>query len=165
MPIVRKRRRAWPGALGDEVDGEQIKFLFGILESCNPLMGLLGRDRALEGIRIWLKKTAVLCVFSEAGSGRQWRMPLAIAAKRLKRPKTAMGAYWKKLAWIWVWRRSAWDRQSVNATRAIEVDRIPRLGQAPLVFIARRLRFPGTHRPTTAPACRRRRKPVLPAAV
>jgi hypothetical protein len=46
MPIVRKRRRAWPGALGDEVDGEQIKFLFGILESCNPLIGLLGRDRA-----------------------------------------------------------------------------------------------------------------------
>ena len=32
------------------------------------------------------------------------RAPLAIAAKPLKRHKTAMGSYWKKLAWIWVWR-------------------------------------------------------------
>jgi hypothetical protein len=31
-------------------------------------------------------------------------MPLAEAAKPLKRLKTAMGSYWKKLAWIWVWR-------------------------------------------------------------
>ena len=31
-------------------------------------------------------------------------MPLARAAKRLKRLKTAMGSYWKNLAWIWVWR-------------------------------------------------------------
>ena len=31
-------------------------------------------------------------------------MSLARAAKRLKRFKTAMGGYWKKLAWIWVWR-------------------------------------------------------------
>ena len=23
----------------------------------------------------------------------------------MKRLKTAMGGYWKKLAWIWVWRR------------------------------------------------------------
>ena len=30
------------------------------------------------------------------------RMPLARAAKRLKRLKTAMGGSWKKLAWIWV---------------------------------------------------------------
>ena len=83
------------------------------------------------------------------------RMPLARAAKRLKRLKTAMGSYWKKLAWIWVWRHvrlglaprpfgvgaaPAWE-STVNATRAIEIDRIPRLGQASLVFIARRLRF------------------------
>src|SRR5580658_2988635 len=32
------------------------------------------------------------------------RMPLAGAAKSLKTLKTAMGGYWKKLAWIWVWR-------------------------------------------------------------
>jgi hypothetical protein len=31
---------------------------------------------------------------------------LARAAKPLKRVKTAMGSYWKKLAWIWVWRHS-----------------------------------------------------------
>ena len=30
----------------------------------------------------------------------------ARAAKSLKRLKTAMGSYWKKLAWIWVWRHS-----------------------------------------------------------
>jgi|HubBroStandDraft_1064217.scaffolds.fasta_scaffold17694_4 hypothetical protein len=32
------------------------------------------------------------------------RLPLSGAAKSLKRLKTAMGGYWKKLAWIWVWR-------------------------------------------------------------
>jgi hypothetical protein len=42
--------------------------------------------------------------FSETGRGRQGRMPLAGPAKPLKRLKTAMGGYWKKLAWIWVWR-------------------------------------------------------------
>jgi len=31
-------------------------------------------------------------------------MPLARASKCLKRLKTAMGSYWKKLEWIWVWR-------------------------------------------------------------
>jgi hypothetical protein len=31
---------------------------------------------------------------------------VARAAKPLKRLKTAMGGYWKKLAWIWVWRHS-----------------------------------------------------------
>jgi hypothetical protein len=36
--------------------------------------------------------------------GQQGRMPLATTAKSLKRLKTAMGGYWKKLAWIWVWR-------------------------------------------------------------
>jgi len=39
------------------------------------------------------------------GRGGKGRMPLARAAKRLKWLKTAMGGYWKKLAWIWVWRR------------------------------------------------------------
>ena len=34
-------------------------------------------------------------------------VPLARAAKPLKRLKTAMGAYWKKLAWIWIWRHVA----------------------------------------------------------
>ena len=38
------------------------------------------------------------------------------------------------------WRRAGLG-STVNATRAIEIDRVPRLGQAPLVFIARRLRF------------------------
>jgi hypothetical protein len=33
-------------------------------------------------------------------------MPLATAVKRMKRLKTAMGGFWKELAWILVWRRS-----------------------------------------------------------
>ena len=46
-------------------------------------------------------------------------MPLAGASKRLKRLKTAMGSYWKKLAWIWVWRTSAWVwRRSVGVGAA-----------------------------------------------
>jgi hypothetical protein len=53
-----------------------------------------------------LHKTAVVCVFSETGRRGKGRMPLASAAKRLKRLKTAMGGCWKKLAWIWVWRHS-----------------------------------------------------------
>jgi hypothetical protein len=57
---------------------------------------------------------------------REFAPVTARAAKPLKRLKTAMGSYWKKLAWIWVWRHvglglaprpfgvgatSAWDRQ------------------------------------------------------
>ena len=48
--------------------------------------------------------TVIVCVLLEMGKGRQGRMSLAGAAKPLKRLKTAMGSYWKKLAWIWVWR-------------------------------------------------------------
>src|SRR5271163_2838999 len=55
----------------------------------------------------------------------------------------AMGRAWQKLAWIWVWRRaglaSTETMLTVNAIRAIEIGRVPRLGQAPLVLIARRL--------------------------
>ena len=43
----------------------------------------------------------VLCKMGRAASG-ECRTPLAIAAKPLKKLKTAMGSYWKKLAWIWV---------------------------------------------------------------
>ena len=57
--------------------GEEKKFLFGILESCNPLMDFwTGSGWGLGGIRIGLK-AAVLCVFSEMGSGRKGRMPNA----------------------------------------------------------------------------------------
>jgi hypothetical protein len=69
-------------------------------------------------------------------------MTLAMAAKPLKKLKTAMGGYWKKLAWIWVWRHSrlglaprplgaraapTWidgTMPTVNAIRAIEDVRI-----------------------------------------
>src|SRR5271155_565526 len=67
---------------------------------------LLGRAGTGDREEFWiaLNKTAVVCVFSKMGRGGKGRMPLARAAKRLKRLKTAMGSYWKKLAWIWVWR-------------------------------------------------------------
>jgi hypothetical protein len=39
-------------------------------------------------------------------------------AKPLKRLKTAMGSYWKKLAWIWVWRQSAWVWRQLGARAA-----------------------------------------------
>jgi hypothetical protein len=72
---------------------------------------LLGRAwicLARLGLGIWivLNKAAAVCVFSEMGRGGKRRMPLARAAKPLKRLKTAMGSSWKKLAWIWVWRHS-----------------------------------------------------------
>jgi hypothetical protein len=59
-------------------------------------------------------------------------MPLARAAKRLKRLKTAMGGYWKKLAWIWVWRHSAWGRRhSAWGWRHVGLGLAPpRLGRA-----------------------------------
>jgi hypothetical protein len=38
--------------------------------------------------------------------GGERRMPLARTAKRLKTLRSAMGSYWKKSAWIWVWRHS-----------------------------------------------------------
>jgi hypothetical protein len=40
-----------------------------------------------------------------SGRGHGVGNPLP-AAKPLKTLKTAMGSYWKKLAWIWVWRHS-----------------------------------------------------------
>jgi hypothetical protein len=52
-----------------------------------------------------LNKQPSYVVFSGAtGANAGCLMPLAIAAKPLKRRKTAMGSHWKKLAWIWVWR-------------------------------------------------------------
>jgi hypothetical protein len=60
----------------------------------------------LGGIWIALNKTTVCVRFLSRGrQGADAEMPLARAAKRLKRLKMAMGSYWKKLAWIWVWRR------------------------------------------------------------
>jgi hypothetical protein len=41
--------------------------------------------------------------------------PLARAAKCLKRLKTAMGSYWKKLVWIWVWRHVGLGLATVTA--------------------------------------------------
>jgi hypothetical protein len=44
-------------------------------------------------------------MYSDVGRGRRGNAPCE-SAKLLKRLKTAMGGYWKKLAWIWVWRHS-----------------------------------------------------------
>jgi len=60
-----------------------------------------------NGLGFGLDKATVACVFMEVGRAPargERRMPLARAAKRMKRLKTAMGSYWKKLAWIWLWR-------------------------------------------------------------
>jgi hypothetical protein len=56
--------------------------------------------------KIGLDKSAAVWVFRKMGRGgkSERRKPLAGAAKPLKKLKTAMGGYWKKLAWIWVWR-------------------------------------------------------------
>jgi hypothetical protein len=59
-----------------------------------------------------LNRTVTVCVFCKRGRGPargEYRLPFAFlrwAAKLLKSLKTAMGSYWKKLTWIWVWRHS-----------------------------------------------------------
>jgi hypothetical protein len=53
-----------------------------------------------------LNRTASVCVLVKWAGGGKGRMPdaseclLRWVAKPLKRLKTAMGSYWRKLAWI-----------------------------------------------------------------
>jgi hypothetical protein len=103
LSLVRKQRRARGGAPGDKANGrEKIGFEQLLPHVFSAKWGMLAR-------------------------GERW-VPLAGPAKPLKRLKTAMGSYWKKLAWIWVWRHvglglaprpfgagaaSAWDRRGL----------------------------------------------------
>jgi hypothetical protein len=67
------------------------------------------------------------CAVKLAGARGEGRrpVPIARAAKPLKRLKTAICAYWKNLAWIWIWRHVGlgWRRVGLGlAPRRLGID-------------------------------------------
>jgi hypothetical protein len=58
--------------------------------------------------KIGLEKTAAVCVFCEMGGDGKGRTPDASceSGQAIEKAQNVMGGYWKKLAWIWLWRRS-----------------------------------------------------------
>jgi hypothetical protein len=93
--------------------------------------------------KIGLEKTAAVCVFCEMGGDGKGRTPDASceSGQAIEKAQNVMGGYWKKLAWIWLWRRSrvglaptpAWvwrhvrfdgTMPTVGAIRAIKVIRL-----------------------------------------
>ncbi len=81
--------------------------------------------KAREGRRAWrqgrrklvLNKTAFVCVLCEmerARQGGERRMPLATAAKPLKRLKRALGSYWKSWHGFAFGATSAWGWRHVD---------------------------------------------------
>jgi hypothetical protein len=105
--------------------------LLAEIGTCAHILRIL-RTRGREGARLAARRASEeqdrcrkdffhICLLRYRLSGKG-RMPLAGAAKPLKRLKTAMGAYWKKLGWIWVWRHirlgSAPHPLGVGATSA-----------------------------------------------
>ena len=62
-------------------------------------LGLAGKEFGID-----LEKSTVALCFLGGGRRQGANASCETGGKRLKRLKTAMGSYWKKLAWIWVWR-------------------------------------------------------------